>query len=51
MKEITVAKKDDLQNGQMKQIAVGDSQLLLSSRTSDYGSRRSQQRSRDCRYL
>ena len=30
MKEITVAKKDDLQNGQMKQIAVGDSQLLLS---------------------
>lgn len=30
MREITIAKIDDLENGQMKQISVGDSQLLLS---------------------
>lgn len=30
MKEIVVAKIDDLENGQMQQVAVGDSQILLS---------------------
>ena len=30
MKEVAVAKVDELQNGQMQQIAVGDSQILLS---------------------
>ena len=30
MKEVAVAKIDELQNGQMQQIAVGDSQILLS---------------------
>ena len=30
MKEIAVARVDELQNGQMQQIAVGDSQILLS---------------------
>ncbi len=30
MKEIAVAKVDDLQNGQMQQIEVEDSQILLS---------------------
>jgi hypothetical protein len=29
MKEIAVAKVDDLQNGQMQQITVNDSQILL----------------------
>ena len=29
MKEIAVAKVNDLRNGQMQQIAVGDSQILL----------------------
>ena len=30
MKEVAVAKVDELQNGQMQQVAVGDSQILLS---------------------
>lgn len=30
MKEVAVARVDELQNGQMQQIAVGDSQILLS---------------------